>query len=178
MVKCSLRDLARFQGFSSSFTIFWWVRRVKEYWPGGKMLAYEIKKMILWPQRPKYCVYLVLATSGPIGCRVWSQRHFKKLFRFFRPFSKTLITMEAYDKLMKECNLVSRTFYLRRLFSITSMCAIFNFCIIGTFQAIWKPKVRVEITFPSTYMLHTRWGNALYHVFINWNTDSDHVFSP
>ena len=65
------------------------VRGVKEYWPGGKMLAYEVKNLILWPQSPKCCVHLVLATSGPIGRRVWSQGPFQKDFRFFGPFSKT-----------------------------------------------------------------------------------------
>ena len=69
------------------------VRGVKEYWPGGKMLAYEVKKLILWPQSPKCCVHLVLATSGPIGRRVWSQGHFQKVFRFFGPFSKTRTTI-------------------------------------------------------------------------------------
>ena len=57
------------------------------------MLAYEVKKLILWPQSPKCCVHLVLATSGPIGRRVWSQGHFQKVFRFFGPFSKTRTTI-------------------------------------------------------------------------------------
>ena len=68
------------------------VRGVKEYWPACKMLAYEVKKLIFWPQSPKCCVHLVLATSGPIGRRVWSQGPFQKVFRFFGPFSKTRTT--------------------------------------------------------------------------------------